>query len=114
MDIIDVEVKKTLPIFKVLALPEKDIAEQVKKLKDVLLMDVAAEAYAEKGHMFDDVEFSKDEIEDFLLDNYEKEELEQIAERVAGDVVAEYFMKITKDVPEEKRFEINQIIKSKF
>jgi hypothetical protein len=114
MQIIDEEVKKTLAIFNILELPQEEAEKHVKKLQDALLLDMAAEAYAEKGHMFSDVDFTQDGVEDFLMDNYDEKEIEEVLARVSRDTIVEYFSKILKDVPEEKMEKINEILESKF
>jgi hypothetical protein len=114
MQIIDKEVEKTKEIFKVLEFPEKTEKEHVEKLKNALLMDMVAEAFAEKGQMMDDANFTQDDIEDFLTDNYEDGEIEEILSRVSRDVVVEYFSKILKNVEEEKLTKVNDILTEKF
>jgi|SRR6266702_77186 len=114
MQIIDKEVAKTKEIFKILELNEKQANEHVEKIKDVLLMDMVAEAYAEKGQMIEDTNFTQDDIEDFLTDNYEADEIKEILSRVSRDVIVEYFSKILKGAPEEKLVKINEILTTKF
>ena len=114
MKIINDEIKKIGDAFKVLEFSQKQIDEHSKKLKNVLLMDVAAEAFAEKGQLSDDAEFEKEAVEDFLLDNYEEKELEDIVQRVAADVIFEYFGKLLIGETEEKKYAVNKILKEKF
>jgi hypothetical protein len=114
MQIIDKEIEKTREIFKVLELSEKASKEHVEKLKNALLMDMVAEAFAEKGQMLEDVNFSQDDVEDFLTDNYEEGEISEILSRVSRDVVVEYFSKILKNVEEEKLVKVNDILTAQF
>jgi SpoVK/Ycf46/Vps4 family AAA+-type ATPase len=114
MQIIDKEVEKTKEIFKILELPEKAVKEHTEKLKNALLMDMVAEAYAEKGQMMEDASFTQDDIEDFLTDNYEEGEIEEILSRVSRDVIVEYFSKILKSVTEDKLVKVNDILAAKF
>lgn len=114
MQIIKDEVKKTLEIFSVLGLSEKETKQHIENLKNALLMDMVAEAYAEKGQMMDDVSFTQDDVEDFLTDNYEEEEIEEILARVSRDVIVEYFSKILKNVEEEKLVKVNEILTANF
>lgn len=114
MQTINEEVKKTIEIFNILALGEKETKQHIDNLKNALLMDMVAEAYAEKGQVMDDVNFTQDDIEDFLTDNYEQEEIEEILSRVSRDVVVEYFSKILKNAEEEKLVKVNDILTAKF
>ena len=114
MQIIDEEVKKTLEIFSILELKPAQAKEHVEKLKNALLMDMVAEAFAEKGQMLEDVNFTQDDVEDFLTDNYDEGEIEEILSRVSRDVIVEYFSKILKGAPEEKLVKINDILTTKF
>jgi hypothetical protein len=114
MQIIDKEIEKTKEIFKVLELSVKVEKEHVEKLKNALLMDMVAEAFAEKGQMMEDASFTQDDIEDFLADNYEKGEIAEILSRVSRDVIVEYFSKILKNVEEDKLVKINDILTTKF
>jgi hypothetical protein len=114
MQIIDKEVEKTKEIFKVLELPEKMVKEHTEKLKNSLLMDMVAEAYAEKGQMMEDVSFTQDDVEDFLTDNYDEGEIEEILSRVSRDVIAEYFSKILKGASEDKLVKVNELLTAKF
>ncbi len=114
MQIIDEEIKKTIEIFNVLALGEKETKQHVKNLKSALLMDMVAEAFAEKGQMMEDANFTQDDIEDFLTDNYEDGEIEEILARVSRDVIVEYFSKILKNAPEDKLEKVNEILTAKF
>ena len=114
MKIIDSEIKKTNDAFKALGFSQNQIAEHTEKLKNVLLMDVAAEAFAEKGQISDDAEFEKDAVEDFLLDNYDASELDEIVQRVARDVVLEYFMKLLMGESEDKKSKVNILLKERF
>lgn len=114
MQIIDKEVEKTLEIFKALELPEKAIGEHEEKLKNAILMDMVAEAYAEKGQMLEDINFTQDDVEDFLTDNYEESEIEEILSRVSRDVIVEYFSKILKSAPEDKIAKVNELLMAKF
>ncbi len=114
MKIIDEEVKKTLEIFKVLELNPVQKAEHVEKLKNAILMDMVAEAFAEKGQMLEDVNFTQDDVEDFLTDNYEEDEIAEIMSRVSRDVIVEYFSKILKGAPEDKIEKVNEILTDKF
>lgn len=101
-------------IFAILELTPTQAKEHAEKLKNDLLMDMVAEAYAEKGQMMEDVSFTQDDVEDFLSDNYEEEEIEEILQRVSRDVIVEYFSKILKGVDEEKLVKINDILTTKF
>ena len=114
MKVITEELKKTHEIFKILEFSEKQTKEHLEKLKTALLMDAAAEAFAEKGHFPEYTNFTQEEVEDFLLDNYDEKEIEGIISRVSRDVIIEYFSKILKSVPEEKMKQIDEILKSKF
>lgn len=114
MQIIREEIKKTLEIFSVLDLPEKETKQHLKNLESALLMDMAAEAFAEKGQMAEDISFTQDSVEDFLTDNYDEEEIAEILARVCRDVVVEYFSKILKNVPEDKVAKVNEILDAKF
>ncbi|KKQ53479.1 MAG: hypothetical protein US70_C0003G0022 [Parcubacteria group bacterium GW2011_GWD2_38_11] len=114
MQIIDEEVKKTLDIFKILELTPAQTKEHIEKLKNVLLMDMVAEAFAEKGQMLEDANFTQDDIEDFLMDNYDEDEIREILGRVSRDVVVEYFSKILKDADEDKLSKVNDILTAKF
>ena len=93
MKIIDKEIEKTKEIFKVLELSPIQAKEHEEKLKNVLLMDMVAEAFAEKGQSMEDANFTQDDVEDFMLDNYEEGEIEEILSRVSRDVIVEYFSK---------------------
>jgi hypothetical protein len=75
---------------------------------------MVAEAYAEKGQMLEDVHFTQDDVEDFLTDNYEEEEIGEILNRVSRDVVVEYFSKVLKGAPEDKIEKVNEILTEKF
>ncbi|EKE25411.1 MAG: hypothetical protein ACD_5C00169G0001 [uncultured bacterium] len=114
MQIIDAEIKKTLEIFSTLELPEVEKKQHIKNLKNALLMDMVAEAFAEKGQMMEDANFTQDDVEDFLTDNYEENEIEEILQRVSRDVVVEYFSKILKNVSEDKLVKVNDILTAKF
>lgn len=114
MQIIDKEIEKIEEIFKMLEFSEKVTKEHTEKLKNAILMDMVAEAFAEKGQMMEDANFTQDDIEDFLVDNYEKSEIEEILERVSRDVIVEYFSKILKGVDEEKLVKVNDILAAKF
>lgn len=114
MQIIDEEVKKTVEIFNVLELSEKEAKQHIKNLKSALLMDMVAEAYAEKGQMMEDANFTQDDIEDFLTDNYDEGEIEEILARVSRDVIVEYFSKILKNAPEDKLEKVNDLLTAKF
>ncbi len=114
MHIIDEEVKKTLEIFAILELKTSQVKEHVERLKNALLLDMAAEAYAEKGQMLEDMNFTQDDVEDFLTDNYDEGEIEEILSRVSRDVIVEYFSKISKGVDEEKLVKVNEILTEKF
>ncbi|MDD5397226.1 MAG: hypothetical protein PHW24_04180 [Candidatus Moranbacteria bacterium] len=114
MKIIDDEIKKVVEVFAVLELTPTQAKEQAEKLKNALLMDMVAEAFAEKGQMMEDANFTQDDVEDFLTDNYEEEEIEEILSRVSRDVVVEYFSKILKNVEEDKLVKVNEILAAKF
>ncbi|MEI7891069.1 MAG: hypothetical protein WCI36_03810 [bacterium] len=114
MQIIDQEIKKTIAIFAELEFSEKMVKEHVEKLKKALLMDMVAEAFAEKGQMIENAEFTQEDVEDFLTDNYEEDELEEILARVSRDVIVEYFSKILKGAPEDKIAKVNDILTSSF
>ena len=114
MHIIEVEVNKTKEIFNILELPEKETLQHIKNLKNALLMDMVAEAFAEKGTMMEDANFTQDDVEDFLTDNYDEDEIVEILSRVSRDVVVEYFSKILKNVPEDKLVKVNEILTAKF
>lgn len=114
MNIIDKETEKTREIFKVLEISPSETQKQIENLKQVLLMDMVAEACAEKGQTMEDVNFTQDEVEDYLTDNYEEKELEEILSRVSRDVMVEYFSKILKGAPEDKIEKVNAILEEKF
>ena len=114
MHIIEVEVNKTKEIFNILELPEKEKTQHIKNLKNALLMDMVAEAFAEKGTMLEDASFTQDDTEDFLTDNYDEGEIEEILQRVSRDVVVEYFSKILKNVSEDKLEKVNELLIEKF
>lgn len=114
MQIIDNEVKKTDEIFKILELPEVERKQHIKNLKSALLMDMVAEAFAEKGQEMENASFTQDDVEDFLTDNYEEAEIEEILSRVCRDVMVEYFSKILKGAPEDKISKVNEILTAKF
>ncbi|MDD5464237.1 MAG: hypothetical protein PHP62_03750 [Candidatus Moranbacteria bacterium] len=114
MQIIDEEVKKTQEIFKVLELAPAQTKEHIEKIKNALLMDMVAEAFAEKGQMMEDASFTQDDIEDFLTDNYEEGEIAEILSRVSRDVIVEYFSKILKGATEDKIEKVNEILTAKF
>jgi hypothetical protein len=114
MQIIDDEVEKVDEIFKALGIGEKETAQHVKNLKSALLMDMVAEAYAEKGQMMEEASFTQDDIEDFLTDSYEEGEIEEILARVSRDVIVEYFSKILKNAPEDKLAQVNDVLTAKF
>lgn len=114
MMIVDSEIKKTLEIFNILELPEVETKQHLKNLKNAILMDMVAEAFAEKGQAMEDASFTQDDVEDFLTDNYDENEIEEILQRVCRDVVVEYFSKILKNAPEDKLEKINEILTSKF
>lgn len=114
MKIIDEEIKKVVGIFAILELTPTQAKEHAEKLKNALLMDMVAEAYAEKGQLLEDVSFTQDDVEDFLADNYEESEIEEILSRVSRDVVVEYFSKILKSVTEDKLVKVNEILTTKF
>jgi biopolymer transport protein ExbD len=114
MEIVTKELSKTLEIFKILGAKQGETKQHLEKLKNALLMDAAAEAFAEKGHFPEDGNFSQEEVEDFLLDNYDQEEIEQIVLRVSRDVIVEYFSKVLKNVPEDKLEQVDLILKTKF
>lgn len=114
MQIIEKEIEKVGDIFKVLELSPAQTKEHMEKLKKVLLMDMVAEAYAQKGQVMEDVSFTQDDVEDFLADNYEEEEIEEILSRVSRDVMVEYFSKILKNVPEDKLEKVNEILTARF
>ena len=114
MKIIEQEVAKIKEIFKILELGEKETQEHFKKLENALLMDMVAEAFAEKGQMMEDANFTQDDVEDFLTDNYEEDEIAEILSRVSRDVMVEYFSKILKNVPEDKLEKVNEILTTKF
>jgi hypothetical protein len=114
MQIIKEEIKKTSDIFKVLELSENETKEHLKNLENALLMDMAAEAFAEKGQDLEGTSFSAEDVEDFLLDNYDEKAIEEIFSRISRDVVVEYFSKILKNVDEEKVVKVNEILTAKF
>lgn len=114
MKIVDEEIKKVVSIFAVLEMTPELAKEHAEKLKNALIMDMAAEAYAEKGQMMEDVSFTHDDVEDFLIDNYEEGEIEEILSRVCRDVMVEYFSKILKGAPEDKIEKVNEILTEKF
>lgn len=114
MQIIKDEVKKTAEIFKILELPEKETKQHLKNLENALLMDMAAEAFAEKGQTVEDASFTQDDVEDFLTDNYDEDEIVEILARVSRDVVVEYFSKILKSATEDKIEKVNEILTAKF
>jgi len=114
MQIINKEVEKTLEIFKILELNQLQTKEHVEKLKNAILMDMVAEAFAEKGQMLEDVSFTQDDVEDFLTDNYDEDEIAEILSRVSRDVIVEYFSKALKNVPEDKLEKVNEILTSRF
>ncbi|NTW26795.1 MAG: hypothetical protein HGA36_00505 [Candidatus Moranbacteria bacterium] len=114
MQIIDEEVKKVMEIFTILELKPVQIKEHVEKLKNAILMDMVAEAFAEKGQMLEDINFTQDDVEDFLTDNYDESEIVEILERVSRDVVVEYFSKILKSAPEDKIAKVNEVLTAKF
>lgn len=114
MQIVDKEVKKTEDIFKLLEFSKEQRIEHEEKLKNALLMDMAAEAFAEKGQELEGISFSPEDVEDFLTDNYEEAEIVEIFGRVSRDVIVEYFSKILKGAPEDKLEKINEILTTKF
>ena len=114
MYIIEEEVKKTQEIFNILELPEKETLQHIKNLKTALLMDMVAEAFAEKGQALEDANFTQDDVEDFLTDNYEEDEITEMMGRVSRDVVVEYFSKILKNTPEDKLVKVNELLTAKF
>lgn len=114
MKIVDDQIKKVVGIFAALEMTPQLAKEHAEKLKNALVMDMAAEAFAEKGQTMEDAIFTQDDIEDFLTDNYEEEEIEEILNRVSRDVVVEYFSKILKSAPEDKIEKVNEILSEKF
>ncbi|EKE25577.1 MAG: hypothetical protein ACD_5C00111G0001 [uncultured bacterium] len=114
MQIIDSEIKKTDEIFKILELPEVEKKQHIKNIKNAILMDMVAEAFAEKGQEMENANFTQDDVEDFLTDNYEENEIEEILQRVLRDVMVEYFSKILKGAPEDKIAKVNDVLTSKF
>lgn len=110
MQIIKDEVKKSFEIFKVLEMNEAQTKKHLEQLEKAILMDMVAEAFAEKGQMMEDANFTQDDIEDFLTDNYEEAEIEEILQRVSRDVIIEYFSKALKDAPEDKIEKVNAIL----
>ena len=114
MHIVDEEIKKTVAIFEILEMKPSQMKEHTEKLKNSLLLDMAAEAFAEKGQMLEDVNFTQDDVEDFLTDNYDEGEIEEILSRISRDVIVEYFSKILKGVDEERLVKVNAILAEKF
>lgn len=114
MHIVDLEIKKADEIFKILELNEEQKKQQRENLKNVLLMDMVAEAFAEKGQMLEDASFTQDDVEDFLTDNYEGDEIEEILNRVCRDVMVEYFSKALKGAPEDKIAAVNDVLSKIF
>lgn len=114
MKIIDDEIKKVVGIFAVLEMTPELAKEHAEKLENALIMDMAAEAFAEKGQSLEDASFTQDDVEDFLTDNYEQDEIEEILARVCRDVMVEYFSKILKGAPEDKIEKVNEILSEKF
>jgi hypothetical protein len=114
MQIIDNEIKKIADIFQILELTPTQTTEHKEKLKNAILMDMVAEAFAEKGQMLEDADFTQDDSEDFLTDNYEEGEIEDILQRVSRDVIVEYFSKVLKNVDEDKLVKVNEVLTAKF
>lgn len=114
MQIVKDEVKKTFEIFKVLELNEAQTKKHLEMIEKALLMDMVAEAFAEKGQGMEDANFTQDDVEDFLTDNYEENEIEEILQRVSRDVMVEYFSKALKGAPEDKIEKVNAILDAKF
>lgn len=114
MNIIDQEVKKTEEIFKILEINQAQKAQHMESLKKALLMDMVAEAFAEKGQELEVASFTQDDVEDFLTDNYEESEIEEILQRVSRDVMVEYFSKALKGAPEDKIEKVNEILTAQF
>lgn len=114
MQILEKKIEKAKEIFKLLGFNAERQKEQGEKLENLLMMDMAAEALAEKGIVPEGADFAVDEVENFLLDNYEESELEDLAKRVTRDVVVEFVSKLAKEVDEEKKAQIEEILQKNF
>lgn len=114
MQIVKDEIKKTEEIFKVLELNDEQTKKHLEMIEKALVMDMVAEAFAEKGQDLESASFTQDDVEDFLTDNYEEEEIVEIMNRVCRDVMVEYFSKALKGAPEDKIAKVNDILTSKF
>ncbi len=104
--------KKINEIFKVLAFSKKEISEHMDKLGERLLMDVIAEALVRNEFAFDESVKTKDDVAKFLLENFEEAEIKSLTDVVFRDVVVEYFSKILKNVSEDKKDEVEEILNS--
>ncbi|NTV40954.1 MAG: hypothetical protein HGA61_01635 [Candidatus Moranbacteria bacterium] len=106
------ERKKINEIFKVLGLSDKEIIEHMDALGDRLLMDAVAQALVESEDVLGEEIKTKDDVAEFFLKNYSEEEIKNFTDLVFRDAVVEYFAKITKDAPEEKKDMIEEILNS--
>lgn len=102
--------KKLEKIFDVLELSKRERAKHLEKIGEALLMDVAAEAYVAKVDEVDGEIGNKDDVAKFLLENCSEEEIKEFTAIVFRDAIVEYFSKIVKDLPEEKRAEVEIIL----
>ncbi len=104
--------KKIEAIFRVLEMPQKEIVEHMDRIGEALLMDVVAEAFAQKDFSPEEELASKDDLAKFLLENCSEQEIKEFTAIVLHDVVVEYFSKMLKELPDEKREEIESILNS--
>lgn len=96
MKIVEENVAKAEKIFKALGYTAEQTEDAKTKISQLLQLEIAAEAMAEKGSELGDVNFTQDEVGDFLEDNYSEAELVIISKRVVRDFFVEYFTKVLK------------------
>ena len=104
--------KQIKKMFKILNFSDKEIVDHMDKLGEMLLMDVVAEALVQKEIGFDEEIKDKDDVAKFLLENCSPEEIKDITDIVFRDAVVEYFSKILKNQPEDKKEEVEEILDS--
>lgn len=106
------ERKKIQEIFKILEFSSKEIVEHMDALGERLLMDAVAQALVESEDALGEEIKTKDDVAEFFLKNYSEEEIKIFTDRVFRDAVVEYFEKITKNIADNQRNAIEEILNS--
>lgn len=105
--------EKIKTILKILDFSDEQIIKQMKELGEVMIMSIWLRFSETKNNQSLQTlkqEFTQENLEKFLNENYSKEEIQDIIKQESEKIITDYFTEISKNASEEKLSAIEKVL----